>query len=191
MNASRLAVVTVAALALAACSARSESPRVTVTAQAPNATQATTAPSSPAGTVTQTVTAPGVIADPSADYASPRGGEGAYFFTPTRNIGCGLDASLVGCQVFTTTAVPPGADCDRGTMPRDKLSKGYLSQNGGSFAPSCFNQGVFFMINDQKTLQYGHSVTAGGMTCVSETKGVTCRRGPNGFFVSVESFRQW
>ena len=62
-------------------------------------------------------------------------------------------------------------------MPRDEMSKGYYSDDGGAFTPSCFNQGLFFMVIEQKTLQYGHSVTAGGMTCLSEAKGVTCRRG--------------
>ncbi|MBS4104035.1 hypothetical protein [Tsukamurella paurometabola] len=131
------------------------------------------------------------VADPPDRYR-PANGDGVYFFTPSRNIACGLDAGTVGCQVFTTSVIPPGADCDRGTMPRDRLSKGYFSLQGGPFEPSCFNQGLFFMvIPEQKTLEYGHSVTAGGMTCVSESRGVTCDRGRHGFFVSAQRFDRW
>ncbi|GAB3131154.1 hypothetical protein GCM10027289_16910 [Tsukamurella serpentis] len=132
------------------------------------------------------------IADSPERYNGPGG---VYFYTPSRNIGCGItterDGSLTGCQVFTTTVIPPGARCEGATMPPEKLSKGYLSQRGGPFQPSCFSQGVFSSRVDQQTLPYGHSVTSAGVTCVSETRGVTCRRGDHGFFVSAESFNQW
>ncbi|BDH55405.1 hypothetical protein [Tsukamurella sp. PLM1] len=183
------------ALALSACGSGSDGPP-TVTVTAPVTASGTTesVPATAPGTVAPLSSASPqspIVADQAGQYR-PSNGHGVYFFTPSRNIACGLDSGTVGCQVFTTTVVPPGADCDHGSMPRDQLSKGYVSVNGGVFEPSCFNQGVFFMvIPGQKTLQYGHSVTAGGMTCVSETRGVTCRRGEHGFFVSVQSFEQW
>lgn len=193
MKPARIVLPALLAVALSACGSGSDGP--------PSATvpPPVTASEHPGGvsaerTVTRTVTAepaPAAVAD-APDQYRPANGHGVYFFTPSRNIACGLDSTTVGCQVFATEVVPPGADCDHGTMPRDKLSKGYVSQAGGAFTPSCFNQGLFFMvIPEQKTLQYGHSVTAGGMTCLSETRGVTCRRGDHGFFVSAQSFERW
>lgn len=201
MKPARIVLPALLALALSACGAQSDGPP---TGTVPPPVTATDAGASAApGTAPDTVASPkserpasapttatAIVADPPERYRSPGGSE-LYFFTPSRNIGCGLDARLVGCQVYKTTALPPGADCDHGTLPRDQLSKGYMSEEGGPFVPSCFNQGFFSMINDQKTLPYGHSVTAGGMTCVSESRGVTCRRGASGFFVSVQSFEQW
>ncbi len=193
MNAVRFVAPALLALALTACGSHSDGPRAG-TVPPPVTASDTAAPASAPDTVTRTVTATAapttIVADPPAAYRASGGG--AYFFTPSRNIACGLDSTTVGCQVFKTDVVPPGADCDHGTMPRDRLSKGYVSQDGGAFTPSCFNQGVFFMVvPEQRTLQYGHSLTAGGMTCVSEVRGVTCRRGGHGFFVSVQSFDAW
>ncbi|WP_019201159.1 hypothetical protein [Tsukamurella sp. 1534] len=183
------------ALALTGCGGSGDD-----AAPAPSTMEATTAPTGAQqgtpggaqGTVTRTVTAApsgGAAAEDPADYRSGHGG--VYFMTPTRNIACGLDSTVTGCQVFKTAVIPPGADCDHGTMPRDELSKGYVSEKGGPFTASCFNQGVFFQVSDQRTLPYGRSVTAGGMTCRSEEKGVTCTRGSHGFFVSAQSFDRW
>ncbi|TWS20629.1 hypothetical protein FK529_04610 [Tsukamurella asaccharolytica] len=193
------------ALALSACGSGSDGPPtasvpppVTAPVTAPEGTASvpvtasdTVAPANPAGSAPAPA---GIVADPADRYRAAAGGGGVYFFTPTRNIACGLDAALVGCQVGTTV-IPPGATCDQGdgpgAMPVEHLSKGYASQDGGPFTPSCFNQGVFALLRDQKTLEYGHSVTAGGMTCTSERRGVTCRRGGHGFFVSAQSFERW
>jgi hypothetical protein len=116
---------------------------------------------------------------------------GVYFFTPSRNIACGIAPGITGCQVFETTAIPPGADCDHGSMSRDELSKGYYVDEGGVITPSCFNQGLFNASADQKVLDYGRSLTAAGTVCVSRADGVTCARAEHGFFVSAQSFKQW
>ncbi|MCS3781388.1 hypothetical protein [Tsukamurella ocularis] len=194
MKPARIVLPALLGLALSACGSGSDGPP-TGTVPPPVTASETTDPAlgTASDTVDPSTTSPPskTVADP-ADQYRPANGDGVYFFTPSRNIACGLDAATVGCQVFTTRVIPPGADCTGATMPRDRLSKGYLSSNGGPFTPSCFNQGVFFMVvPEQKTLQYGHSVTAGGMTCVSETRGVTCRRGERGFFVSAQSFERW
>ncbi len=194
MKPARIVLPALLCLALSACGSGSDGPP-TGTVPPPVTASETTDPAlgTASDTVAPATTSPpaGIVADPPGQYR-PANGQGLYFFTPSRNIACGLDAATVGCQVFRTTVIPPGADCDHGTMPRDQLSKGYVSQDGGTFTPSCFNQGLFFMVvPEQKTLQYGHSVTAGGMTCVSEARGVTCRRGEHGFFVSAQSFERW
>ncbi|NMD56761.1 MULTISPECIES: hypothetical protein [Tsukamurella] len=197
MKLARIVLPALLAIAVSACGSGSDGPPTgtvpppvtasETTASAPVTASDTVAPPTPASPSPQAAT----VADPPDRYR-PASGRGVYFFTPSRNIACGLDSATVGCQVFTTTAIPPGADCDHGTMPRDRLSKGYVSQDGGAFTPSCFNQGLFFMVvPDQKTLEYGHGVTAGGVSCVSETRGVTCRRGEHGFFVSAQSFDRW
>lgn len=127
-------------------------------------------------------------ADP-ADYTVSDAG--VFFFTPSRNIACGLDQHITGCQVFNATAIPPGADCDHSSMPRDELSKGFYVDDSGVITPSCFNQGLFNATADQKVLPYGRSLTAAGTRCVSQIDGVTCTRGEHGFFVSAQGFRQW
>ncbi|CAM3915856.1 hypothetical protein ACXYTP_19570 [Tsukamurella ocularis] len=194
MKPARIVLPALLAVALSACGSGSDGPP---TGTVPPPVTASETPDPALGTASDTVdpttaSPPArTVADP-ADQYRPANGQGVYFFTPTRNIACGLDSTTVGCQVFKTGVIPPGADCDHGTMPRDQLSKGYVSQAGGAFTPSCFNQGLFFMVvPEQKTLEYGHSVTAGGMTCASEAKGVTCRRGDRGFFVSAQRFEQW
>lgn len=197
MKPTRIVLPALLALALSGCGSGSDGPP---TGTVPPPVRASEATDPALGTTSDTVAPPrsagaapqsATVADPADQYRPPNGG-GVYFFTPSRNIACGLDAATVGCQVFTTSAIPPGADCDHGTMPRDQLSKGYASTDGRGFSPSCFNQGLFFMVvPEQRTLPYGHSVTAGDMTCESETRGVTCRRGGSGFFVSAQSFELW
>ncbi|MGC5024217.1 MULTISPECIES: hypothetical protein [unclassified Tsukamurella] len=194
MKPARIVLPALLAVVLTACGSGSDGPPTgTVPPPVTAPETGVSVPVTASDTVSPTATAPpaGIVADAPELYR-PANGQGVYFFTPSRNIACGLDASTVGCQVFKTSVIPPGADCDHGTMPRDQLSKGYVSDKGGAFTPSCFNQGLFFMVvPEQKTLQYGHSVTAGGMTCVSEARGVTCRRGERGFFVSAQSFDRW
>ncbi|KXP02268.1 hypothetical protein HWD35_16290 [Tsukamurella tyrosinosolvens] len=194
MKPARIVLPALLAVALSACGSGSDGPPTgtvppPVTASDP-ATSVPVTPSDTGAPPSSAAPQPAALADPPDQYRPPTG-RGVYFFTPSRNIACGLDSGTVGCQVFKTSVIPPGADCDHGTMPRDEMSKGYYSDDGGAFTPSCFNQGLFFMVIEQKTLQYGHSVTAGGMTCLSEAKGVTCRRGERGFFVSAQSFQQW
>lgn len=194
MKPARIVLPALLAAVLTACGSGSDGPPTgTVPPPVTAPETAGSVPVTASDTVDPATTSPParIVADPPDQYR-PTNGQGVYFFTPSRNIACGLDSTTVGCQVFKTSVIPSGADCDHGTMPRDQLSKGYVSQDGGAFTPSCFNQGLFFMvIPEQKTLQYGHSVTAGGVTCVSEARGVTCRRGERGFFVSAQSFDRW
>ncbi|AKS34293.1 hypothetical protein [Mycolicibacterium goodii] len=169
MKFSRLTVLIVVVIAATACGAHGGAAPTTATPQPATGDAAT-------------------AADP-ADYTALSGG--VYFLTPSRNIACGLAPGNTGCQVFHSTAIPPGADCDHRTMPRDELAKGYYVDDRGGITPSCFNQGNYNVSADQKVLPYGRSLAAGGTLCVSRADGVTCTRGEHGFFVSAQGFRQW
>lgn len=189
MRFSRLNVSLAVAIALTACGTHDGTPSSTVSSRL---STGETAASSPGGTVAPTATpAPEdeVRAADPADYTVSDAG--VFFVTPSRNIACGLDHRITGCQVFDSTAIPPGADCDHASMPRDELSKGYYVEDSGIITPSCFNQGLFNATADQKVLPYGHSLIAAGTLCISRIDGVTCTRGEHGFFVSAQSFRQW
>lgn len=185
MKFARLVVLIAVVTAVAACGA-------TPTTVEPQPASGETATAKSGGPLAPTATTPAEddarAADP-ADYTVSDAG--VYFFTPSRNIACGLAPSITGCQVFKTTAIPPGADCDHGSMPRDELSKGYYVDEGEVITPSCFNQGLFNASADQKVLDYGRSLTAAGTVCVSRANGVTCTRAEHGFFVSAQSFKQW
>lgn len=184
MKFARLIVLIAVVTAVAACGAHGGATPTTIEPQPSSGETATAKPGGPTPTAEDEARA----ADP-ADYTVPDAG--VYFFTPSRNIACGLTPGITGCQVFKTTAIPPGADCDHGSMSRDELSKGYYVDEGEVITPSCFNQGLFNASADQKVLDYGRSLTAAGTVCVSRTDGVTCARAEHGFFVSAQSFMQW
>lgn len=189
MKFSRLVVLIAIVTAVAACGAHGGATPTAVTPQPGTGEVATAKPGGPvAPTATPTVGVDVRAADP-ADYAVSDAG--VYFFTPSRNIACGLAPDITGCQVFKTIAIPPGADCDDSSMSHDELSKGYYVDEGEVITPSCFNQGLFNASADQKVLDYGRSLTAAGTVCVSRPDGVTCTRAKHGFFVSAQSFKQW
>jgi hypothetical protein len=189
MRFARLTISLAVAVALSACGTQRGTPSSTLTSQASTGETAAAQPGGPvAPTDTPSPENEVRAADP-ADYTVSDAG--VFFFTPSRNIACGLDQRITGCQVFNTTAIPPGADCDRDNMPRDELSKGFYVDDSGVITPSCFTQGLFNATADQKVLPYGHSLAAAGTLCVSRVDGVTCTRGEHGFFVSVQRFRQW
>jgi hypothetical protein len=189
MKFARLILLIAVVSAVAACGAHGGATPTTVTPQPSSGETATAKPGGPIEpTATPTAEDEERAADP-ADYTVSDAG--VYFFTPSRNIACGLAPGITGCQVFKTTAIPPGADCDHGSQPRDELSKGYYVDEREVITPSCFNQGLFNASADQKVLDYGRSLTAAGTVCASWADGVTCARGEHGFFVSAQSFKQW
>ena len=188
MKFSRLTVLIAVVIALTACGAHDGATPTTFTPQPSTGETVTAKPRGPVAPAATPTAEDEVRADP-ADYTVSDAG--VYFLTPSRNIACGLAPGSTGCQVFKTTAIPPGADCDHGSLPRDELSKGYYVDDSGVITPSCFNQGLYNASADQKVLPYGRSLTAAGTLCVSRADGVTCTRGEHSFFVSAQSFRQW
>ena len=189
MKFARLVVLIAVISAVAACGPHSGATPTTVTPQPTSGETATAKPGGPIQPKATPIAEDEERAADPADYTVSDAG--VYFFTPSRNIACGLAPGITGCQVFKTTAIPPGADCDHGSQPRDELSKGYYVDEREVITPSCFNQGLFNASAYQKVLDYGRSLTAAGTVCVSRAYGVTCARGEHGFFVSAQSFEQW
>ncbi len=110
--------------------------------------------------------------------------EEAYFKTPSGNIYCAYfdydTVPEVRCdiQAFTATGAKRPADCDL-----DWGGAFAIAANSGKGAMLCHGDTV--ISPDARTLSYGRAFKGGGLTCTSETSGLTCNnaRG-HGFFLS-------
>ncbi|MFO0992491.1 MAG: DUF6636 domain-containing protein [Hyphomicrobiales bacterium] len=109
-------------------------------------------------------------------------GEFIYFKTPSGNIQCSwydIDGPEVRCDIrnFTSSLQRP-ADCD--------LDWGYafaVGANSGKGAALCAGDTV--ASPEAEILEYGRTFSQGGLSCVSETKGLTCKNGKgHGFSLS-------
>lgn len=117
--------------------------------------------------------------------ASPAFGDDYIEFrSPTGNIQCGLyvgsDGSGVRCDLSQMSAQtysyrPPGCEYDWGSsFAVEGYGKGYLA---------CVSDVVG--MGDGPVLGYGRSISLGGITCISETSGMTCvNEGGHGFTVA-------
>jgi len=116
--------------------------------------------------------------------AAPAMAEEAYFKTPSGNIFCGYDdysgAPYVRCDIrnYTPTTGKTPADCD--LEWGDSFEVGANSKRGGLVC-----HGDTIINPDARTLGYGKAFSRGGITCLSEQRGLTCKnkRG-HGFFLS-------
>lgn len=106
------------------------------------------------------------------------------FQSPTRNIGCSLDATNARCDIRKRDWSPPKkpANCE-------------LDWGQGLDIGRTGSRGRFFCAGDTalgagKALAYGKSITRGGITCTSRKSGMTCKnaRG-HGFRISRGSYR--
>ena len=126
-----------------------------------------------AATLTTAVAAPAAAASSSA-----------WFSSPSKNIGCYMDASSVRCDVlkYTYKATKRPAWCPLAWGPAvevDTKGKGHFECVGDTVAGS------------KTILKYGHSRSIGRFTCTSRTTGMTCidRWNGHGFRVSKASYR--
>ncbi len=108
------------------------------------------------------------------------------FQSPTGNIHCvifsGYEADSDGarCDIgeFTPSAIPAPADCEF-----DWGNAFWIASNGRRGGLACISDSVADPGNP--VLEYGQSVSAGGVTCVSAKNGMTCQNAAgHGFTLS-------
>ena len=108
-----------------------------------------------------------------------------YFQTPSGNITCVLDAQLVECDIsdYTFTPLPP-PECAK----HIKWGNRFTLAPGRAGAVEC--HGDTTQLAGEPTLNYGQTITAGTLSCISEQSGVKCSdSGSKHFFrVSRDSF---
>jgi hypothetical protein len=114
----------------------------------------------------------------------------SQFRSPSSNIGCIMDWSskrgFVRCDArvhsWRVTRRPAGCPTDidygQGFEVSRSSSRGHVVCAGDT------------ALNMGKKLRYGHSISHGGIKCVSEKSGMTCRnRRGHGFFISRDRYR--
>ena len=122
--------------------------------------------------------------------ATANAGVPPTFETPSHNILCWVSETMTGCQIvdYTYSVSPLPPECKSGQYPG-----GFMLMSGQPAKLSCNDTppGTYNGIRGHRTLDYGQSQTAGAMTCVSETSGVTCTDTSSGHFfrVSRDSFQ--
>jgi hypothetical protein len=129
----------------------------------------------------------------SYTYREPAPRYGA-FKTPSRNIVCGWSIAPSGdgsiqCGVKSgLKPPPPRVHCTAGD-PNDKRVS--LTATGRAVPVTCAGDpGPFLVEAKASVLAYGRTWSGGGISCRSETAGVTCtNRAAHGFFVSRERWR--
>lgn len=121
----------------------------------------------------------GLAAAPAAQAASF-----VAFQSPSRNIGCVLDATNVRCDISKHSWRAPAkpASCD-------------LDYGGGVAISRAGRRGSFVCAGDTtlgagRVLGYGRSLRRGRITCTSRQAGMTCRNGRgHGFRLSRDAYR--
>lgn len=107
------------------------------------------------------------------------------FTSPTGNIGCVIDASLVRCDIRTRNWQPPRRPSD--CPPSTGYGQGIMlsPDRGAEFV--CAGDTAF---GDGDPLAYGSSIIAGDLTCTSSEEGMSCVHGRsgNGFAISREGY---
>jgi hypothetical protein len=108
--------------------------------------------------------------------------------TPSGNIDCFVSHGTLRCQI---------AQADyRVQLQRQCLTRASLDWHGFELSrtergtPSC-SGGVIPGPPRYRTLAYGRTWHAGGVTCTSRITGLTCTTGGHGLFISRASWRGW
>jgi hypothetical protein len=108
----------------------------------------------------------------------------AWFSSPSKNIGCWMDASGARCDVlvhtYKPTKKPAYCHADWGTaLEVGRTGKGHFGCVSDTVAMS------------PTILRYGHSKSFGRFTCTSRLTGMTCvnRYNGHGFKASKASYR--
>ena len=105
------------------------------------------------------------------------------FQSPSGNIECWVRAMDVGCDVGDHTYIPPTPQFQGAPLtpcPTDVVR--YVLHQGHQPEAYCHSGPTDLGTPGLKTLNYGQTVAAGPMTCVSETSGVTCTDTSTGRF---------
>ncbi|HVE73484.1 MAG TPA: hypothetical protein VNA30_00105 [Mycobacteriales bacterium] len=138
------------------------------------AAPSTTSPASvtPSATAAQV---PAVIAVPS------RFGAEVRFQSASGNLACWLYDGGVICRAtahtWTSRATEPQTECP----PAKRTSGIQLSRSGLTERSDCYD-----VVPEPGTvLAYGHGLELGGMRCISEERGITCRRAADGVGFSI------
>ena len=108
--------------------------------------------------------------------------------TPTGNIACFVSHGTLRCQIAQAAYRPQ--------LQRQCLTQASLDWHGFELSrterggPSC-SGGILPGPPSYRTLAYGSSWQAGGVTCTSRITGLTCTAGEHGLFISRASWRGW
>jgi hypothetical protein len=129
----------------------------------------------------------------SYTFTEPAPKNGA-FKTPSGNIVCGygidsFGAASMECGVKSgLKPPPPRVHCSAGD-PNDKRVS--LTATGRAVPVTCAGDpGPFLVVSRAGVLGYGRTWSGGGISCTSETTGLTCKnRVGHGFFLSRERWR--
>jgi hypothetical protein len=189
ISAAIIGVALTTALGLTACSGSAP------TAQAGAQPTATAAPSAPAATTAPGPDSPPGATTPTAGSAPrPAGGSGATqtetvesatFTTPSKNIVCHVSADAARCDINDRTWKPPPAakkcEVDRGN--------GVQVEGRGKGGMTCAGDSLFGA-TVEKTLAYGHALTAKQVTCASTQANVRCENSAthHGFTLSRTAY---
>jgi hypothetical protein len=114
---------------------------------------------------------------------APASAARVHFSTPSRNIGCIGDGSLLRCDVRQTATKPP---------PKPRSCR-YDWGNYFELRPTgrprrlCVSDSA---LGGRRILAYGWTLRLGRMSCVARRIGLTCRNADgHGFFLSRERVR--
>jgi hypothetical protein len=129
----------------------------------------------------------------SYTFTEPAAKNGA-FKTPSGNIVCGYSIAPSGetsmeCGIKSgLKPPPPRVSCSAGD-PNDKRIS--LTATGRAFPVTCAGDpGPFLVEARARVLGYGQTWSGGGISCTSQTTGITCKnRAGHGFFLSRERWR--
>jgi hypothetical protein len=108
------------------------------------------------------------------------------FQSPSENIGCGINANGVRCDISKRDWRPPAKPA---SCPLDWGNAMILERKGrGTFA--CAGDTV---LGQGRHLPYGEAIQRGRFRCVSRSSGVRCtnRRNGHGFALSRQGFRRF
>jgi Family of unknown function (DUF6636) len=130
-------------------------------------------------TVTNVVTETNVV---TVTTAAPTANAHDYarFQMPSNNVGCGVDAGVLRCDILSGLKPEP-------TKPCELDWTGVVLAASGAAQPECAGDTVF----DQSSpvLGYGETWSRGGLTCVSKQSGLECKNGSgHGFTLARESW---
>ncbi len=113
------------------------------------------------------------------------------FRTPSGNIVCGYGDAFVECGIKSgLEPAPKAVNCRAGDFTDKRVS---LTATGRAIPVTCAGDpGPFAFASKAWVLGYGESWEGGGIGCLSETKGLTCRnRNGRGFFLSRGRWRSF
>lgn len=107
------------------------------------------------------------------------------FQTPSGNVGCYLSGGAARCDISERDwSAPRPAGCPT----ESDFGQGLTVGRSGAGEVVC--AGDTTLDPSAPKLAYGSASRAGGTTCVSRARGLTCTNsGGHGFFISVQSYR--